>query len=335
LASVDPAGERPGLGPSAPEGSSGARLAVIDFLRGVAILAMVIYHAAFDLYADRLIAVDVVSDPGWKLLARATASTFLVLVGIGLVLSTRHGFRRDRYLRRLGFIAGGAVLVSIATWWFDPATFVFFGILHEIAVASVLALPFLWVPSWFTALIAAGVIALPFWFADPLFDAPPLWWVGLSTNPPETLDYVPVLPWFGAVLAGIVVGRLVVRRGGRLWQWQPHNPVAGALMGLGRWSLPIYLVHQPLIVGALSLAMMVLPPPGKDFVRQTFVGQCVSGCSGNSGLGSTAACTALCGCMFDDLYGTDLFKAKSLADLTPAQRDRWNAIVASCQPVGN
>jgi uncharacterized membrane protein len=331
LAVADPASAQSGRNPAAiTDASPGMRLAAIDLLRGVAIVAMVIYHTAFDLYADRLIATDVIDDLGWKLLARLTAGTFLLLVGVGLVLATRHGFRRKTYLRRLAFIAGGAGLVTLGTWWFDPSTFVFFGILHEIAVASVLALPFLWLPVWLVAAAGTAIIAVPFYVANPLFDAPALWWVGLSTEPPVTVDYVPVLPWFGVVLAGIVVGRLLVRHGGSLWQWRPTGVAARALMRAGRWSLAIYLIHQPILVGLLAVVVTLLPPPGREVVRGRFVGQCVSACT--SGESSANDCTALCGCMFDGLYGTDLFAMKSLTAMSPDQLRRWNGLVDSCQP---
>jgi uncharacterized membrane protein len=324
LAAADPVTQ-----PAAESGRL-PRLPAIDCLRGVALVAMVVYHTAFDLYADRLISTDIFSDLGWETLARATASTFLALAGVGMVLSTRGGFRPKRYLRRLGLIAGGAAAVSLATWWFDPATFVFFGILHEIVVASVLALPFLWLPAALTAAAGAGVIALPFFFSSPVFDAPALWWVGLSTIPPVTVDYVPIFPWFGVVLIGIVIGRLVVRYQAVIATFQPRNLLVRALAFGGRHTLPIYLIHQPLIIGALSLAVAVLPPPSKEALRSRVVGQWTAACVAQ---GATASiCTALAGCMFDRLYGTDLFAMKSVADMTPEQRARWNALIDACQP---
>src|SRR5690606_29598688 len=68
----------------------GPRLAVVDVARGVAILAMIVYHAAFDLSANRLIAVDVIASLPWKVFARSIAGTFLLVVGVSLVLATRN-----------------------------------------------------------------------------------------------------------------------------------------------------------------------------------------------------------------------------------------------------
>lgn len=326
LADADPATSPRALSAG---GGSLPRLAAIDCVRGIALIGMVVYHTAFDLYSDRLIATDVVDDLGWKALARVTAGAFLFLVGIGLTLSTRNGLNPPRYFRRLGLIAGGAVLVSIATWWFDPGTFVFFGVLHEIAAASVLALPFLWLPSVVALVAGAAVVALPFAFTNPLFDTPALWWVGLSTTEPATVDYVPVFPWFGVVLLGLVAGRVVLRHAGRIARFQPQSRAIRLLAFGGRHTLLLYLVHQPLIVGALSLAMAVLPPPSKDVLRARFVGQCSAQCGAHGD--QAPFCQTVCGCLFDHLYGTDLYAVKSLADMSAGQRTRWNAIIDSCQ----
>lgn len=289
---IDGADARPRL-PAPP------RLPVIDVARGVAIAGMVVYHTAFDLYANRLIATDVIGSLPWKMLARSVAGTFLLLVGVGLVLSARGGLNWGRYGRRLAFIAGGALLVSAATYWFDPATFVFFGILHEIAVASLLALPFLlWAPAWLTAGAAAVFLVLPWFWAGDVFNAWPLWWVGLSTDPPVTVDYVPVFPWFGVVLAGLLAGRLVVANQATLARWQPRSALARFVALAGRWSLVIYLVHQPLIVGAVSLLAVVVPP-GKETRYRIFMDQCLVarplGCAGDE------SCRPLCGCAFQPL----------------------------------
>ena len=307
----------------------GPRIAAIDLVRGVALAGMVVYHFSYDLAAARLISADVVDELGWKLFARTVAGTFLVLVGVNLVLANRHGLKPRAFLRRLALIAGGAALVTLATWWFEPGAFVFFGILHEIAVASVLAIPFLRAPPWLTAVVAAVAIALPNFVASPVFDTPALWWVGLSTMPPVTVDYVPVLPWFGVVLAGVVAGRLLLAYGtdSAVARWKPGNGPERLLVLAGRWSLLIYLVHQPILVGALYLVTPWLPP-NEAAVRRDFTADCAAVCSTNS---DAAYCTSLCGCLFENLYGTDLFNAPSLETMTADQRQRRDAIVGQCR----
>ncbi len=302
------------------------RLPAVDFARGIAIVGMVVYHTAFDLYAEGLIASDVENGPVWKAFARTVASSFLVLVGIGLVLAARGGIDWPRYWRRVAFVAIGAVLVSIATWFFDSTTFVYFGILHEIAVASVLALPFLVAPWWLVAILGAAVIALPWFATSPAFDAPWLLWLGLSPDVRSTLDYVPLLPWFGAVLAGILAGRLVIRYSPAIAGWRLDQPPARWLRLAGRWSLVIYLLHQPLIFGVVHLYAVAFPP-SVETTRARFVGQCEAAVcqAGNE------SCTAYCGCLFDNLHGTDLYPPRRPSELTPDQASRQEAVLEACR----
>src|SRR5690606_13779306 len=118
----------------------------------------------------------------------------------------------------------------------------------------------LFTPIWLTGLVALMVIGLHFGFADPLYNEKIFSWIGFWVVPPPTNDLVPVFPWLGVVLLGVLVMRLV--RGtaleARLAAIRPSNVVARVLGWMGRWSLAIYLVHQPLllaIIMPLSMAM--------------------------------------------------------------------------------
>ncbi len=134
-----------------------------------------------------------------------------------------------------------------------PDEFIYFGILHCIAVSSVLALPFLRFQVCTVLLASAFCFVAPFLFASPNFNVPWLRWLGLMTYFPRTMDYVPLLPWFGAVLAGIAVVRLWVSlpNAVKLSEWKPaHRSVRVVCWG-GRHSLIIYLLHQPVFLAAL------------------------------------------------------------------------------------
>jgi uncharacterized membrane protein len=238
------------------------RLAALDAVRGIALVAMAIYHFAFDLATFGLIRVDVAGDLGWKLLARATAGTFLLVVGVNLVLATRRGLRPRPFLRRLAVIAAAAALVSLGTWFADPRTFVYFGILHAIAVSSVLAVPFLALPAWLNAAIGAVVVVLGNTVALLAFDSPWLLWIGMAAFIPPTVDYVPLFPWFGVVLLGVAAGRLLAEGGGdtAFARWVPAGAPGRLAVLAGRWSLLIYLVHQPLFYGLLYACVAVVAP---------------------------------------------------------------------------
>ncbi|MGE3717727.1 MAG: heparan-alpha-glucosaminide N-acetyltransferase [Bauldia sp.] len=234
-------------------GPPAGRLAIIDVARGVAIVAMVLYHATLDLGPAfyGIIDVHAATDPYLRWFARLTAGSFLVLVGIGLVLAHRKGIRWPRFLRRLGIIVLAAAAVTVATRIFVPAEYVRFGILHCIALASVVGLLFLRVPIVVVIVAAALAFAAPGFLRADFFNSPALLWVGLSTQLPPMFDYVPMLPWLGAALIGIAAARigLLLRLDVKWSRWQPAAFVPRALVWAGRWCIVIYLVHQLILLG--------------------------------------------------------------------------------------
>ncbi|MBN8940094.1 MAG: DUF1624 domain-containing protein [Rhizobiales bacterium] len=306
------------------------RIELIDLARGIALIAMFVFHFAWDLSLFRLIDVDIALEPGWRWFARCIAGSFLVLVGFSLILATRDGINRKAYLRRLVMVAGAAALVTLGTWFALPHAYIFFGILHHIALASVLALPFLRLPVLAVAGAAITCFALPHLVASPILDARWLAWLGLGRLPLNTADYVPVLPWFGCVLAGMVLARLSLASpfADMLFAWRPRFGPARLIAWGGRHSLPIYLLHQPIFFGGLLLAgwLVALPVAG----TRPFIGACERGCEAAGQ--SAGVCRRACACTADGLKSEQLW-AKVLADtLSEDERERLNDIVQACNP---
>lgn len=312
-----------------PDGRN-PRLAAIDVLRGIAVIGMVVYHFSWDLWNSGLIYADVIGDPGWRAFARTVAGTFIGLSGFNLILAHRNGFRRGLFLRRLAIIAGAAILVSIGTWLLMGDELVYFGILHCLAVTSVLALPFLGVPAWFMVLIGAGAVAAPFFLQNAVFDWPPLLFIGLSPHPRNTVDYVPLLPWFGIVLFGMALARLAIDHGvlARIGGWRPAAPFR-PLAFIGRWSLPIYLIHQPILIGALTLAMPLISS-GQDALAREFMRGCTQSCEASAA--KPGICPATCGCVVTGAQGAGLLEPAMKGTMTPEQSSSWDAIVSTCLP---
>jgi len=238
------------------------RIGAVDALRGAAICLMIVYHATFDLNWFHIISADFNHDPFWLGFRDLIVSSFLLLVGVSLVLAQRAGISPRRFWRRVALVGACALLVTVGSYAAFPKTFITFGILHCIVVSSILAWPLVRFPRAALLIglvvIAAGA-AIGVTLFDPpwlkgvgLFDLPWLNWVGLVTHRPATEDYVPVLPWFGVVLVGISIGGWLMER--RAHTLQRISRIApGWLTWLGRHSLLVYMVHQPIMIGILRV----------------------------------------------------------------------------------
>lgn len=237
------------------------RIVALDLARTLALAGMVVFHSVRDLETFGLVSPGTTGQGLWYLAARLIAGSFLAIAGASLVLAHRGGIDRAAFAARLARIVAAAALVSLATRIAMPEVYVRFGILHCIALASVIGLAFLGRNPVWPAIAAVAALVLPSVASSPAFDSPWLIWTGLATTWPPMLDYLPILPWAGPFLAGMALAgwadragflptlaRLVPRGAAwaRLWAWP------------GRHSLAIYLVHQPVLFGlAWALARVL------------------------------------------------------------------------------
>lgn len=227
-----------------------ARYAVIDALRGLAVFLMIAYHFCFDLNYHGWIHQDFNHTPFWLIARACIVSIFLLLVGISLVLNAQRADTSSFWRRQARLLAACAA-VSLGSYAMFPDSFIFFGILHFILLASLLGR---WcVRFYFANLLAAALILLAgLTYSNPIFNTPWLQWVGLMTYKPYTEDYVPFFPWFGVVLAGIFLGKLIFIRQKPGWLVN-YQPGASIMIMTGQHSLAIYLLHQPILLGILYL----------------------------------------------------------------------------------
>jgi uncharacterized membrane protein len=214
---------------------------------------MATFHFCFDLSFYKLIHQNFYGDPFWLNQRTAIVSLFLFCAGLGQAVAFEQRQSWPRFWRRWAQVAGCAVLVSIGSWLMFHDRFISFGVLHGIAVMLVIVR--LTAPAGRWLWIAGAVaIALPMWVRHPFFDARLTNWVGLITHRPATEDYVPVLPWVGVMWWGMAAGQWVLANR-RSWLTGALPRALHPAAVLGRWSLSFYMLHQPVLIGLILLAL--------------------------------------------------------------------------------
>ena len=214
------------------------RFLTIDVLRGVAVLLMVIFHVAFDLNTFGFASIDFIGNAFWFSFPRFIVTLFLVCVGMSLALAHKGGIRWVAVRRRFYKIGAWALVITILTYILFPENFVYFGILHCIAITSVVGVFFVGRPK-LSLCLCVILLVTNFVFQPTLI--PISSWLNVSP-----MDYIPFYPWFGVVLLGIYLESVNFQR----------IPIKKSSLTrpfefMGKHSLKIYLLHRPIIYGLL------------------------------------------------------------------------------------
>lgn len=235
----------------------------VDSLRGLAIVMMVFFHFIFDLSYFGIYSFNI-SSGFWWWFARVTASIFIFLVGVSLSLSYArttilNGHLTEKklflkYLKRGLRIFAYGLLITAATYIFIGEGFIVFGILHFIGIAIILEFVFI-KRKYLNLFLGLAFIAAGIYLMSFRFDFYGLLWLGFTPNNFYTVDYFPLLPWLGVVSLGIFFGNTLYEKYVRRFKLPDlsDNLTVRVSGFLGKHSLLIYLVHQPLIIILLYL----------------------------------------------------------------------------------
>ena len=213
------------------------RYPIIDMARGFAVFLMIIFHFSYDLSAFKFVEIHFQQDLFWWIFPRVIVFFFLYAMGQSLELVHRHGIEWPKVARRFGKIAFFALCISGFTYYAFPKSWIYFGTLHCIALCSILVLPFVGRP--IPTLLGCVAMLLPLTWG---FQLP---WFKLGH---ASMDYIPVFPWIGVVFLGQLsiyanLHKIKV----------PAFPGKAMLAFFGKYSLRIYLLHQPILFGLVKL----------------------------------------------------------------------------------
>ncbi len=245
------------------------RYVEIDFIRGLSISAMIIYHGIWNLWYFQLVSWDLTSSLSLSI-ARAIGSSFLIVLGVCLYLSfcmakeTLNGWELSRkFLTRGSIIFTWAMGITVITHYLVDGE-IFFGVLHLIGLSVMLSPIFLMNPIM-SGLIGMALIAIGHWastYTSTFFLGIPL---GIGKINYYMLDYYPLIPWLGVVLAGISLGHFFYPGGRRKYPNLNFDflyliPGMQGLLILSRRPLTVYLAHQPILFSITYLAAEILIP---------------------------------------------------------------------------
>lgn len=231
---------------------SPGRIQIIDGLRGISILLMVLYHFGYDLVTFCGMPAWVMYNPVLDVLQPFFAGLFIFMSGI----SCR--FSRNNIRRGVEILAAGLV-VSLVTYLMDyfgltRNAAIRFGILHLLGISAILygilQKPLEKVKPAIQCVIYVCLFFLSFAVTGRLYETKCFFWLGLRYQGFASSDYFPLLPWLFVYLTGTAAGYYVVNR--RLSE-RFYTIKMPFFATVGRNTLIIYLLHQPVLYGLSML----------------------------------------------------------------------------------
>lgn len=238
------------------------RWQLLDSIRGLTLVSMILYHGTWDLVYLYGVRWRWFLGRGAFLWQQSICWTFILLSGFCWGLGKRP-------LQRSLTVFGAGALVTAVTLLFMPAERVICGVLFLLGGSGLLLVPLHKTLKCVPVLAGLLISFLLFLF---LYQLPQgvvgfgPWRTALPAGlyrsragvpfgfpPPDffSSDYFPLLPWFFLFAAGYFLWRLFAEKGPSPALARSLTFGIAPLSFLGRHSLIIYLLHQPLLYGCL------------------------------------------------------------------------------------
>jgi len=220
------------------------RIDELDSLRATALVMMLVLNFVTDLNHFGIMNTE--TGDQWWWLARIAASLFVGISGVSYFLAHRLEYDFTKTSGRTKRLIFWAFVITIITYIFEPSAYVRFGVLHLLALASIVAFPVARKPEF---ALGIGLILL----IIPLSSNSNLVWLGLRETGFIAVDYFPLNPWLGIFFIGLALASRIYPEGKPLTEIQwPEK-----WLWFGRNTLTIYVIHQPILIGLLILTGQV------------------------------------------------------------------------------
>ena len=221
------------------------RIVSIDVLRSFAIVLMVVFHFIYDLRFFGYVEWNIPDGVGWRTFRHIILIAFLICLGASLHLSYQNGIDWKKFSKRLTQVLVSALAISLVSLVIVPNNYIYFGVLHFIAVASVLCIMFANKPR---ASLSIGLFIIATYNIGAVSEKWPFTYI-LDHLPVYSNDYVGLFPWLGVVFVGIWSASLSFVKNDPLLNLKKHTWIVFP----GKHSLVIYLVHQPALFAIFGL----------------------------------------------------------------------------------
>lgn len=215
----------------------------IDFVRGLMLIAMIILHALYDI--ENFFGKNINYSNSAIIFIKSVPAVFILVSGISI------NFSRNSFKRGL-IVMAGAMAVTLVSYLFSPDYLIVFGILHFFGTCMLISPLLKKIPTAGLVIlsIAIGltVFILPYIKVDNNY----LFMFGIYNENFASGDYFPLFPWSCFFVFGIALGRILYKEKKSVFSFRiKDNPVNF----IGRHSLLVYLIHQPVLMGVLAVAM--------------------------------------------------------------------------------
>lgn len=242
------------------------RYHLLDSIRGLLLIMMIVFHTMFDVMIMGDGSFSVRNIPGY-VFQQSIGYGFIFLSGMCRAIGKRH-------LRRGLTVLGAAALVSFVTYVFTPGQAINFGVLVLLGSSMLIVIPLEKVIKDKHAPIGLGLSLVLFILTRnvsdgnlgfeglKLIELPDFLYRNFATAylgfPPADFasgDYYPLIPWFFLYMCGYFFWKLI---GTKEWVKKPLLIKIPVLSFLGRHSLLVYLLHQPICYAAVYFFCVIL-----------------------------------------------------------------------------
>lgn len=222
------------------------RIWEIDALRGLCIPGMILIHLIYDVV--NLYGFIHWPYPSWySLFKNNYGALFLVISGVSVTLG-RRSVRRGLTVFGCGIIVTAATLGMYLMGMAGKGILIYFGVLHCLGVCMILWPVFRKLRPGHLLLVGIPLVLIGWWLRGQVWELPLLMPFGFPFPGFSSSDYFPLMPNLGYFLLGAALGRTFYAQKTTLFpQVDTQNPLIRPFCWMGRNSLTIYLLHQPIL----------------------------------------------------------------------------------------